>query len=41
VVLDGLNGRLRGSGLLHDSVLVPGDDLVDTVHDGLGLAGKG
>lgn len=40
VVLDGLDGRLRGSGLLHDGVLVPGDDLVDTVHDCLGLAGK-
>ena len=26
--------------LLHDGVLVPGDDLVDTVHDCLGLAGK-
>ena len=40
VVLDGLDGRLRGSGLLHDGVLVPGDDLVDTVNDRLGFAGK-
>jgi len=40
VVFDGLDGRLRGSGLLYDCVLVPSDDLVDTVHDCLGLAGK-
>ena len=41
VVLDGLDGRLGASGVLHDGVLVPGDLLVDRVNDSLSLAGKG
>ena len=41
VVLDGLDGRLGASGVLHDGVLVPGDLLGDRANDSLCLAGKG